>query len=544
MGYPYCPFVTWPFRKYITERRQENRHFGLRIHCGENVPFADNDTGAYRHFIAHMYIVFRCLRFLQGKLEYGVRVGHGIAFARILSGSMSPSTHRKSSVLLAEMREHAEHVLKNIVFEINITSNEYLLGQALREGDHHQTIRLEALAKRGIPIILSTDDDGIWPIDHCPSKHAGHHSLVAEYCRAFSLSVITSHEQLEKMLFNTNRFCFYSLDGVYIPAQNNNKYRVWSNEDSNASTIVFHPDVIKVVMQRYHFYNECSKKELIWNSSFYQHYKSLYPNKESCKLFNQELNWQLRCQAFAQIAYVVHNTNEDPNTLNHIGTEFKVIFGDYENHLHEIYKVWINVRKQFMRLDDVTDGQHVITNTTNVFLSESSDKQEYPLFSTLEFAKDFCNGYYLQVFTSEVSELHTSNNFSNSLQSLPPTTDISARVHTTKNKDHYIDSNTYKKVKLALSEKPVNYKKKHEHIDSENHKKIKLTFNETSTNRTNCSNVKEEHMLYVICRHASAATAYLHYIGNKFIEKLSSNMNDEKAPEQVQDVDQTGQQSA
>ncbi|CAF3981701.1 unnamed protein product [Rotaria sp. Silwood1] len=89
MGYPYCPFVAQPFIKYIQECREVNSKFGVRIHCGENVPFADADAGAYRHFIAHMYIVFRCLRFLYRKLEYGIRIGHGIAFARILGDSMN-----------------------------------------------------------------------------------------------------------------------------------------------------------------------------------------------------------------------------------------------------------------------------------------------------------------------------------------------------------------------------------------------------------------------------------------------------------------------
>jgi hypothetical protein len=137
MGYPYCPFVAWPFRKYIEERRHKNtknynENFGLRIHCGENVPIVDDHASAYRHFIAHMYIVFRSLRFLQRKLKYGIRIGHGVGFARMLSENMRPPTHRKSSVLLAEMREHATQVLKNIAFEINITSNMYLLGPAMR----------------------------------------------------------------------------------------------------------------------------------------------------------------------------------------------------------------------------------------------------------------------------------------------------------------------------------------------------------------------------------------------------------------------------
>ena len=102
MGYPYCPFVAWKFIDYVKEQRIKNDSFGLRIHCGENTPFADADEAAYRHFAAHMYIVFRCLRYLQYHLEHGIRIGHGIAFQRILDGTMSSSKHRKSSVLLAE----------------------------------------------------------------------------------------------------------------------------------------------------------------------------------------------------------------------------------------------------------------------------------------------------------------------------------------------------------------------------------------------------------------------------------------------------------
>ncbi|CAF5053072.1 unnamed protein product, partial [Rotaria sp. Silwood1] len=37
--------------------------------------------------------------------------------------------------------------------------------------------------------------------------------------------------------------------------------------------------------------------------------------------------------------------------------------------------------------------------------------------------------------------------------------------------------------------------------------------NSKPTRRTNHLDENEEHMLYVICRHASAATAYLHCIG-------------------------------
>jgi hypothetical protein len=48
-------------------------------------------------------------------------------------------------------------------------------------------------------------------------------------------------------------------------------------------------------------------------------------------------------------------------------------------------------------------------------------------------------------------------------------------------------------------------------------------------------------MLYVICRHASAATAYLHYIGNQLVKMYQqSEMNDDKNPEEDTGLERMG----
>ncbi|CAF1344682.1 unnamed protein product [Rotaria sordida] len=54
----------------------------------------------------------------------------------------------------------------------------YLLGPAIRAANEGQAIKLDAL--NGSPIILSTDDDGIWPIEQCTIQEHSHRSLVAE----------------------------------------------------------------------------------------------------------------------------------------------------------------------------------------------------------------------------------------------------------------------------------------------------------------------------------------------------------------------------
>jgi hypothetical protein len=94
---------------------------------------------------------------------------------------MSQLCHRKSTVILAEMRHYAKRLFKTITFEVNITSNEYLLEDMLRQGDLAQTLRLDALFSLGVPIILATDDDGIWPIDRCSFVHPGCSILSSDF---------------------------------------------------------------------------------------------------------------------------------------------------------------------------------------------------------------------------------------------------------------------------------------------------------------------------------------------------------------------------
>ncbi|CAF1171978.1 unnamed protein product [Rotaria sordida] len=130
LGYPYCPFIAHEFLQFIQDAREKNSNFGVRIHCAENVPFIRPNLSGYCLFAAHMYIVYRCLDFLKRKLKSNIRVGHGIAFDKILS--IENYKFRKSSVLVAEMQQNARTILPSIPFEVNITSNFYLLGDAIR----------------------------------------------------------------------------------------------------------------------------------------------------------------------------------------------------------------------------------------------------------------------------------------------------------------------------------------------------------------------------------------------------------------------------
>ncbi|CAF2030703.1 unnamed protein product [Rotaria magnacalcarata] len=444
MGYPYCPFVAWPFIQYINDiREKKNENFGLRIQCGENVPFADADVGAYRHFIAHMYIVFRCLRFLQRKLKYGIRVGHGIAFGGILGDS-----------------------------------------------NYQQTIRLDPLdplVQLGVPIIFSTDDDGdgIWPIDHCPSKHPGHHSLVVEYCRAFYSSLIVETTDLETILKNTKNYCLSRVSTDYRPFIHADKTTVLPEDDKCASAIVFHPHVIKTMMQQY--YKAIDESRAC--------------NENSCKISSKEMNlykspkFYNKCDIFARFIIYSHYYDQ-PESIFDYCQEYNTIFNDKPS-ADDIKYYWNNVWTELMNPTSKEKGHSVtIYDQDRVILSEcNDDDKEHLVCLSEQLESHHHEPLSIRVFARRVTQPTTIKNFD--------------EKHAAQSKKRKFPDNQGRPVEIFTTMDKDKYK------DFE-YKSIQFHINRNPTKRTNFFNKKEEHLLYAICPSASAATAYLHHICNYY----------------------------
>jgi hypothetical protein len=152
-----------------------------------------------------------------------------------------------------------------------------------------------------------------------------------------------------------------------------------------------------------------------------------------------------------------------------------------------------------------------------VFLSESSHREQQDLSDLIrELNYNRFKECDIRVFTRQVSKpLEMIQTLNKMLQEFRLAKSIA--VFTTKNKDEYVDIASTDTCRVVINENP--------------------------TKRTNYHNVDEEHVLYVICRHASAATAYLHYIGSEIINQnqqtspnfytQESNISDvqEKSPE-------------
>ncbi len=508
LGYPYCPFVACPFIKYVQRRRKYNKRFGLRIHGGENVIFADNDSAAYRLFIAHMYIVFISLQFLQRKLEYGIRIGHGIAFERIFARSMSRSRHRKSAVLLAVMEYMAPSLFKNIAFEINITSNEYLLGHTLRQADFAHTHRLNALFDANIHVILATDDDGIWPIDHCSCVHPGHQSLAAEYCRAISSSLISEEGQLESILESAKNFNFWDpeLDrddlapddsrggsrnfrrglrlrkikpkggAAALPLNDDDdddKNDKPDPDNNMINPIIVHPSIIKRIDERYADPN-------VTSNEFRTRWKQLSESEPEVLKGPNE--------AMERVAFIcVCGNSKDDTDKKSIRTEYEQLFGSCR-HFDFIYENWKKIRDEFMSFDGYNNSSiashRVIIEKSSCRPSTKRREVEVKIHA---FGPNMINN-------ENVKELEYFKEFYKNY-----TNKISLFIYTNNDKNKYHYQETSESLVIEVNPNP----------------------SKRETQR--------ENFLYALCEHASAATAALHCITDHVahcMDRSKHNTND------------------
>jgi hypothetical protein len=206
LGYPYCPFITQPFLNFIRSATIHNPRFGVRIHCAETIPLIDSYLPGFALFCNHLFISFIIIKYLIEN-NIRVRIGHGVVFATVMASQYGDDIHRKSAVKLKYIQDQ-RHVFKKTVFELNLTSNFYLLHNPQIQLERNDNV-LSYLLQKDIPVILATDDDGIWPLDTCTGRHFAHHSLAHEICRVTNNNILEPH-QLDEMLAKMEEFSFYA----------------------------------------------------------------------------------------------------------------------------------------------------------------------------------------------------------------------------------------------------------------------------------------------------------------------------------------------
>ncbi|CAF4623789.1 unnamed protein product [Rotaria socialis] len=503
LGHPYCPFIAFEFikfvkeargtnPKFVEEARGTNPNFGIRIHAGENVPFIRPELPGYRLFVAHMYILYRCIDFLNKKLKSHIRVGHGVAFDKLLS--IKNHKYRKSSVLVAEMQRNAKSVFAEVPFEVNITSNFYLLGDAVRNVEKEKP--LSYLYDIHVPVVLSTDNDGIWPIDKCTLGHQSHHSLAAEYCRAITTRFITEENQLEDIVRNPKRFCF----DKNLNTKNSNQLNISKKENSTDSPyfptdVIAHPDIIHMLVKLY----QRAKKKTDFNFETYVYMCAPGTFSEVENSANNVKDYyEVTMRILMACFYLTRSS-----CYTKFENEYKEVFHDSpdfsQSNCEKIYYACANVHSQLMN-DTPGEGasmQIMVGEHHYLFCSEIPDNRKGTpdfLLTTIE--------NFIRKFTEPATIFSFLPNIDENNPKIKKYLENIGRIIGEKEIKIFIHTNTKK------------------HIVFPTLKSGTILINPQPEKRTDANLEEIERiLLYAVCPHGSVATSALHFIAKHIRKK-------------------------
>ena len=200
-GYPFSPFLHSKFTALIQKFKQAgNPWFGIRLHGGEGVKRGSSCSNyetqsiSQRNFAAHMNIVAVELKHLLPVSQYQdaqqslpcLRIGHGVAFSYPECLCVSPDGNFDFETSCDFPSHRAWLKEESIPLELNMTSNNTLLSDLFNRKDgpsDAQSVLSYFLRQAELSVVLSTDDDGVWPIRKC-KEHYRHISVQHEFCQA------------------------------------------------------------------------------------------------------------------------------------------------------------------------------------------------------------------------------------------------------------------------------------------------------------------------------------------------------------------------
>ena len=234
-GHPFSPFLHKDILHGLKKFHEGNAKFGIRLHAGENVAkcCSVQDDFFYDelqlNFHTHMNVISAEILLLKdtffhienSKKIFNIRIGHGLAFSTNMQttyiyNNLTPEklctefcenarsdglktllqdlvqcnfSNSTLSITGQKFKDCKEFLVREeICFEINLTSNNTLLSDVywMEIGSAHGRRLLLHMLASNFFLLLSTDDDGIWPIRKC-TRHNYHISVAHEYCRSIRM---------------------------------------------------------------------------------------------------------------------------------------------------------------------------------------------------------------------------------------------------------------------------------------------------------------------------------------------------------------------
>jgi hypothetical protein len=357
-----------------------------------------------------------------------------------------------------------------------------------------------------IPIILATDDDGVWPIDQCAFTHPGHQSLTAEYCRAISSGLIKDVRQLKTVLQDTKNFCFWNTSGVIPKPSRDDALPI---DDPLINTVIIHPDIIRRLLKLY------DQKKIEVNPGF----KTFAINIKSI----DAVDWSNEFGAL-RIAFICVCANHDrtdkeneEETKSKIRLEYNHLLGENNSQFNSIYDFWREVRSEFIFSGTEAESSQTQAFGSHVLLQGEGKKSDLVYFTPQNSSSTQTQQQPLPEFQQQplVEFMHQFRLLGYTIHAYGDNINIENTVNALKQKVGNAGSAvTYKDMTLYLYTNTNIYTYvRHKLGDS-----FYLTVNPHPSKRDK----KKQSFLYVLCPYASAATSALHL----FCDRISCTMPD------------------
>jgi hypothetical protein len=187
----------------------------------------------------------------------------------------------------------------------------------------------------------------------------------------------------------------------------------------------------------------------------------------------------------APLVYIAHCTDESSKCLETVQENYEKIFGTNPD-FTSIYNNWINIYKQLIDPNIVERGQHVsLCNHEHVFLSEQPLCEKRVPEHLIDFLQDnYHEPLQINAYARHVNVLETINIIKSQLKR-PCHKFLSVILYTNKDKTESPSFSIDQKTQILINPDPS-----------------KRTY----------KNRPQKNTIYVICRHASAATAALNFL--------------------------------
>ena len=265
------------------------------------------------------------------------------------------------------------------------------------------------------------------------------------------------------------------------------------------------------------------------NEKFCNDFLGVYSSEDSNEAnivdrSQEELDWETTCRRLAPIAYLSYYSDE-LQSMNKVGQvreqyvrifeenpSFEVVMNEWNNVYQQLIEPNIPNQCQCERIN-VDGGQHDFFSLDGPLTSRLGQSKPMEIFMD-HLQRNYNKGIHIYAFTRHIDVLETITEINKQLLR-----ECHAQLHV------FIYSN----------------KDKEKYTPFRLNNKLRLQINQQPSERTDYNGEKQQNALYAVCPHASAATAFLHFVGKHLSTHNTARSSVPETQEQASDNNSTNE---